>query len=280
MMNSIQYGTGTAQFHRTIVLLFLILSLFLILIIPSCSQNQADQEEWISLFNGKDLTGWKIKISGYDLDDNALNTFQVVNGVLKVLYDNYDQFGERYGHIFYDRKFSHYIIRVEYRFVGEQVAGGPDWAFRNNGIMFHCQSPESMTKDQSFPVSIEAQILGGNGVDERPTGNVCTPGTHIVMDGELVTQHCNNSNSQTYHGDQWVIMEAEVHGNSQIRHIVNGEVVLEYEKPQLDESDGDAQRLIQQGQPVMLSEGYIALQAESHPIEFRKVELLLLDEVD
>lgn len=201
-----------------------------------------------------------------------------MDGVLKISYDNYDQFDDRYGHIFYDKKFSNYIIRVEYRFIGEQVVGGPGWAFRNNGIMFHCQSPESMTKDQSFPVSIEAQILGGNGVDERTTGNVCTPGTHIVMDGELVTRHCNNSNSQTYHGDQWVTMEVEVHGNSHIRHMVNGEVVLEYSKPQLDENDSDAQRLIQQGQPIMLSEGYIALQSESHSIEFRKVELLPLDE--
>ena len=143
--------------------------------------------------------------------------------------------------------------------------------------MIHCQSPESMTKDQDFPVSIEVQLLGGNGKDKRSTGNLCTPGTHVVMDNQLITQHCISSRSETYHGDQWVKAEVEVHGNDIIKHIVNGQVVLEYERPQLDEKDLDAGKLIK-GENKMLSEGYISLQAESHPVEFRKVEILPLEE--
>jgi len=260
---------------------FLPLCLALTIAFCGCSleqQNKSGSSHWISLFNGKNLDGWKVKIAGYELNDNYGNTFRVENGILKVCYDKYDKFGKRFGHLFYKDKFSHYILRVEYRFVGKQVPGGPGWAFRNNGVMIHCQSPESMTKGQSFPVSIEAQILGGNGTDKRSTGSVCTPGTHIVMDGKLITRHCISSKSKTYHGDQWVTMEVEVHGNSLIRHIVNGEVVLEYEKPQLDEKDTDAKRLINKDKirDKMLREGYISLQAESHPIEFRKVEILLL----
>ncbi len=245
----------------------------------SCSKSEKDaaENEWISLFNGKDLTGWKIKFAGHGLNDNYKNTFRVEDGVFKVSYDLYENFDGKFGHIFYDKKFSSYKIRVEYRFIGDQVPGGPGWAIRNNGIMLHCQPPESMTKDQKFPVSIEAQMLGGNGTDERPTGNVCTPGTHIVMNGELVTRHCTNSKSKTYHGDQWITMEVEVRGSSTIKQFVNGELVLEYEKPQLDEKDADAKKLIKPGMDLMLSEGYISLQAESHPIEFRKIELLELD---
>ena len=234
-------------------------------------------DRWISLFNGKDLEGWKVKITGYELNDNYGNTFRVENGILKVSYDQYDNFDGKFGHIFYEDKFSHYILRVEYRFVGEQVPGGAGWALRNSGIMIHGQSPESMTKDQNFPVSIEVQLLGGNGEDQRSTSNVCTPGTHIVMDGKLVTRHCNSSGSKTYHGDQWVTAEVEVHGNSTIKHIVNGEVVLEYEQPQLDENDADGQKLIVNGDK-MLHEGSISLQSESHPVEFRKVEILPLKE--
>ncbi|MGH7451678.1 MAG: 3-keto-disaccharide hydrolase [bacterium] len=230
---------------------------------------------WFSLFNGKNLNGWKVKITGHELNDNYGNTFRVEGGILKVSYDQYEKFGGKFGHLFYKDQFSHYRLSVEYRFVGDQCSGGPDWAFRNSGIMLHCQTPESMAKDQSFPVSIEAQFLGGNGKDERSTGNLCTPGTHVVMDGKLIAQHCTNSRSKTYHGDQWVTMEVEVHGDSTIKHIVNGEVVLEYEQPQLDEGDADAQKLLINGKK-MLREGYIALQAESHPIEFRKVEILLL----
>ncbi len=235
-------------------------------------------KKWITLFNGKDLDGWVPKITGHRLGENSHDTFRVEDGILKVGYDGYDQFDGQFGHLFYERPFSNYRLRVEYRFVGDQCPGGPGWAIRNSGVMFHCQPPDSMRTDQEFPVSIEAQLLGGNGTDKRPTGNVCTPGTHIVMDGELIKRHCTDSSSETYHGDQWVTFELEVHGNGTIRHIVNGETVLEYEKPQLDESDADARKLIDaRGGETALKEGYISLQSESHPVEFRKVEILPLD---
>jgi hypothetical protein len=241
--------------------------------------NDLPTGQWTSLFNGKDLTGWTPKIKGRDLGDNYLNTFRVEDGVIKVSYDRYSTFNGEFGHLFYQYPFSAYKLRVEYRFLGEQVPGGPSWGFRNSGAMLHCQSPQSMRKEQEFPVSIEVQFLGGSGRGTRPTGNVCSPGTHIVMDGKLVTQHCIESNSKTYDGDQWVTIEAEVHGNGVIKHYVNGELVIQYEKPQLDGSDPDAQKLLaQRNGDRMLSGGYISLQAESHPIEFRKVEIFPLEE--
>ena len=69
-----------------------------------------------------------------------------------------------------------------------------------------------MGRDQDFPLSIEVQLPGGNGRRERPTLNLCTPGTHMVMRGRLVTQHRTPSRSKTCHGDQWVrsyIVKAE-----------------------------------------------------------------------
>jgi hypothetical protein len=233
------------------------------------------QSGWISLFNGKDLDGWKVKIAGHELNDNYKDTFRVEDGVLKVSYDRYDRFDGQFGHLFYKDKFSHYRVRVEYRFVGNQIAGGPDWARLNSGIMIHCQSPESMGRDQRFPVCIEAQMLGDDGSGKRTSGNVCTPGTHIVMGGKLVTEHCTSTSPKTVPANQWAVMEVEVRGNASIKHILNGDVVSEYEQPQLDESDTDARRLLA-GDDRMLREGYIALQAETHPVEFRKVELLIL----
>jgi hypothetical protein len=256
-----------------------LVSLALLLALPApalrAGEGTKKEEGWIDLFNGKDLTGWIPKIKGYKLGENPGNTFRVEDGVLKVSYDHYAQFDNKFGHLFYKDKFSHYIFRVEYRFVGEQCKGGPSWAYRNSGVMFHCQAPQSMGKDQSFPVSIEAQILGGNGKDKRPTANTCTPGTNIVMNGKLITQHCISSKSKTYHGDQWVTMEVEVHGGGTIKHRVNGETVMEYEKPQLDPRDADAKKLISD-RDLILREGYISLQGESHPIEFRKVQIRIL----
>ncbi|HUT12758.1 MAG TPA: DUF1080 domain-containing protein [Thermoguttaceae bacterium] len=241
------------------------------------AEEPAEEGQWIQLFNGKDMTGWTPKITGYELGDNFANTFRVEDGVLKVVYDGYENFGGKFGHLFYKEPFSNYILRVEYRFVGQQVPGGPGWAFRNSGIMAHGQPAESMEKGQNFPVSIEVQLLGGGGSGTRPTANVCTPGTHIVMDGELVTRHCNSSSSKTYHGDQWVTVELEVRGNKLIRHIIDGETVLEYTQPQLDENDADARKLIKDGEK-MLHGGTISLQSESHPVEFRKVELRKLED--
>jgi hypothetical protein len=248
----------------------------LLILLPSAAYSQNDTEQWMHLFNGKDLSNWIPKFTGYELGVNYRDTFQAEDGVFKVSYDNWPDFDGEFGHIFYDESFSHYRLLVEYRFVGDQVNNGPGWAFRNNGVMLHGQSPESMTLDQEFPASIEVQLLGGNGTDERATANVCSPGTHYVKEGELITQHCINSSSATYHGDQWVTLEVEVRGDELIRHTVNGEMVFEYSMTQLDESDPDAQNLIGQGQPVAVSGGYISLQAESHPTEFRRIDLLPL----
>ena len=245
------------------------LSIVLISSCPGC--DSAGNNGYIQLFNGRDLTGWDIKISGHPLNYNYLNTFRVEDGILKVSYDEYDRFDGEFGHIFYNQKFSEYILRVEYRFTGDQSPGGPGWAARNNGAMLHSQSAESMLLDQAFPVSIEAQFLGGLGEEERSTMNVCTPGTHIVIDGELITRHCNNSNSKTYHGDDWITVDMIVHADRVIYHVIEGDTVLAYSKPQIG---GDLPEGFPLAEGTPLTEGYIAFQAESSPIEFRKIELL------
>ncbi|MCH2133493.1 MAG: alpha/beta fold hydrolase [Phycisphaerales bacterium] len=233
--------------------------------------------EWTPLFNGKDLTGWTPKIAGQPLGEDPFGTVRVEDGMIRVGYDDYDgQFDGRFLHLFYEKPMSRYRLRVEYRFHGDQAPGGPGWAWRNSGAMLHCQDPATMTVGQSFPVCIEGQFLGGDGTSPRTTGNLCTPGTHVVYDGKLDTRHCINSNSDTCHGDEWVMAEFEVDGGKVIRHYVNGELVMTYTNPQLDPGDGDAAKLIT-GDDLVLKEGWISLQGESHPIDFRRVEIKPLD---
>ena len=250
---------------------------FTALLFSASVSAQQDGKGWRPLFNGKDLTGWKVKIRGYELGDNHADTFRVEDGLLTVGFEGYQKFDGRFGHLFYDGMFSNYKLRAEYRFVGEQVPGGPGWAFRNSGLMLHGQSPESMGQDQDFPVSIEVQFLGGRDKGKRPTANLCTPGTHVVMNGKLVKRHCTNSKSKTYRGDQWVTVTVEVRGDK-FRHIVDGETVLDYEGTQLDDGDAEAKKLLAAGHDKVLRRGTISLQSESHPIQFRKVEILELDE--
>ena len=247
------------------------------LLLPTiaCGQNSTTGE-WIQLFNGENLDNWQVKFTGQELGANYRETFRVENSLLTVSYENWNNFNGEFGHLFYDQVFSHYLLRVEYRFIGEQVSNGPGWAYRNNGLMLHSQNPASMSLDQEFPVSIEVQLLGGNGTDLRTTANICTPGTNMVMNGELITRHCTNSNSGTFHGDQWVTVEMEIHGSNNLIHRINGQEVFSLQEIQLDATDLDAQALLEKGAPVTLKEGYVALQAESHPTQFRKIELLPL----
>jgi hypothetical protein len=265
---------------RTLALLALAIALPALA--GSSGQSAADRKDWLQLFNGKNLDGWVPKFKGSPLGENYADTFRVVDGVLQVSYDKWGRFEDRFGHLFYERrKFSHYVIAAEYRFVGEQVAGGPDWAIRNNGLMLHSQSPQSMTKDQDFPISIEMQLLGGlpNG-KPRSTANVCTPGTQIFgvnnPGGPMVKGHCVNSKSETYRGDVWVRVEVEVRGGGTITHKVEGQTVLEYEKPTIGGGEVNAFDPAVKVDGTLLTEGYITIQAESHPTEFRKIEVLNL----
>jgi hypothetical protein len=252
------------------------------------AQKAAQKKLWVSLFNGKDLTGWDIKIAGQKINDNYKNTFRVENGMLRIAYDQYQKFDDKFGHLYFNKPYSWYILKFQYRFTGEQTPGGASWNVRNSGVMIHSQSAESVNLRQDFPISVEVQLLGGLGKGPRTTGNVCTPGTQVHINHQLSQQHCVNSNSKTYDGDQWVNMTVVVLGDSIVHQIVETDTVLTYTKTEVGggfvNKDYDFKRagiddpdywLARQNTP--LTTGYIALQAESHPIDFRKIKLLDLE---
>ncbi|MFB6248425.1 MAG: DUF1080 domain-containing protein [Salinibacter sp.] len=243
---------------------------------PDDAASDPHQKEWTPLFNGTNLAGWTPKITGQPPGVNKGNTFRVEDGMLTVRYDGYNQFDGQFGHLVSDTTFSHYVVAAEYRFLDPQAPGGPGWATENSGIMVHSQAAGTMTRDQDFPISIEVQLLGSAGQKTRPTANLCTPGTHVVMADTLTTTHCINSSSATYPGSEWVRAEVRVLGDSLIRHRVNGTTVLEYTKPQIGGgmvANPDSS-IKQDGAP--LESGRIALQSESHPVQFRTVEVLNL----
>lgn len=235
--------------------------------------QSAPSKDWISLFNGKNLDGWVMKFANHEVGDNYGDTFRVENGVIRVMYDRYpDGFGARFGHLFWKQKVSHYVLSLEYRFFGEQIQGGPSYAKLNSGVMVHSQAPETILKNQDWPISVEAQFLAGG----RTTMNVCTPGTEIHMGGSMVKAHCTNSTSKIYGNDEWVKVEVEVIGGERVRHWIGKQMVLEYEKPMIGGgvANGFDPAIKQDGK--VLTEGYIGLQAESQPVEFRNVRLLNL----
>jgi hypothetical protein len=251
-------------------------------------ESQPEAENWTPLFNGKDLSGWDIKIAGKDVNDNFQNTFVWEDDMLRIKYDEYDTFDDLYGHMYYKTPYSRYRLRFDYRFTGEQTPGGASWNVRNSGVMLHSQSAESNEYGQDFPVSVELQMLGGlSDGKTRTTANVCTPGTTVMMGDTLNNNHCISSSSKTYDGDQWVHAEAIVLAGEAMHFLVEGDTVLSFQNPQI--GGGNAEQLRSWGlekdaekwvarDGEILTKGYISLQAESHPIDFRNVELLELKE--
>jgi len=269
------------SFQKIFILLFLFYSC-------KVEKNSNSIEEWVSLFNGKDLNGWNIKIANHSLNDNFNNTFQVQDSMIRVVYDEYEDFDDKYGHMYYKTPYSYYKLRFDYRFLEEQTSGGENWNVRNSGVMIHSQSAKSNALEQHFPVSLEIQLLGGLNKGVRTTANLCTPGTAVYFNDKLDYTHCITSESKTYNGDQWVHIEAIILGNESILHIVENDTVLKYARPEIDSSflskdykgiDWDNFGVTNKkiwldkaGKPI--GEGYIALQAESHPIDFKNIELL------
>jgi len=233
-------------------------------------------DEWHSLFNGKDLSGWTPKIAKHPVGDNYADTFRVEDGVIKVSYDKYGKFDRQFGHLYSNQPYSSYILRLEYKFVGTAIEDSPPWAKLNSGVMIHSQSPLSMRFDQEFPVSMEFQFLATGSSAGKQTGNVCTPGTNLVKNGKLLLDHIIDSSSKFYPLDEWVTAEIEVHGNDEVIHRINGVEVLRYQHPQLDPRDDDAKALLAAGAPLQLGFGHIALQAESQPVWFRNIRIRTL----
>ena len=267
-------------------------AIFLLAALAACSSPQkknTEKEEWIPLFNGKDLSGWDIKITGHDLNENFNNNFVVQDGILKVDYSGFTKFDGAFGHLYYKKPFSWYIVRTEYRFTGKQLEGGPSYAYLNSGVMIHSQSAASVTKYQSFPVSLEMQLLASDDKEKRHNGNLCTPGTEVSIDGAPVAAHCIDSRSKNSYSGEWVKAEAVVYGDSMVHHLINGDTVLTYAHTKVGggfvntgmtwTTGGFAADSLEwiKKDGTALATGYIALQAESHPVEFRKVELLNLE---
>jgi hypothetical protein len=256
------------------LLLLIVPTLFLVSF--NLNENHVEKRnsgKWVSLFNGKNLDNWIPKIAGYKPGENFGNTFRVEHGILSIRYDQYDSFKNRFGALYYNKKFTNYRLKVEYRFVGDTTRGAPSWGYRDGGIQYHCQAPSTLELNQPFPVCLEYNLLGGNGKEERPSGEICANGIYVEINGKRNTSYCTQPTvKRTMNGDQWVTAEIDVH-NGKIKHFINGEEVLEFENPRYDAANAVAKKFIVAGNDTVTS-GYISIQSNSNPMDFRKIEIM------
>lgn len=255
------------------LLLLVIAPFFLHSIRADKSIHEKNTRRWVQLFNGKNLEGWIPKIAGYKAGDNFGNTFRVEDGILSTRYNAYDSFNKRFGALYFDKKFTNFKLRVEYRFVGNTTPGAPSWGYRDGGIQYDCQAPNTVGLDQPFPICLEYNLLGGNGKDERPTGEICASGMYLEIEGKRNTSYCTPPMvKKTFAGDQWVTAEIDVM-DGKTTHWVNGEKILEFENPKYDSTNQLAKQFIVNGNDAV-KDGYISLQSNSHPMDFRKIEIM------
>lgn len=242
------------------------------------SNFSTKKSEWVSLFNGKNLDGWIAKINHHNYGENYANTFRVKNGAILVSYDDYGPFEERYGHLFYKEPFSSYHLKFKYRFTEQWLKDAAKYTYRNSGIMFHSQNPNTILKDQNWPISVEFQLLAeANEGDPRPTGNMCSPGTEVIFNNVMDPRHCITSTSKTYKWNEWVEGELIVYKDSLVIHKINNETVLTYTKPQI------GGEVVKGYDPAIkidgkaLTNGYIGLQSEGQGIEFKDILIKTLE---
>ncbi|MDB5278516.1 MAG: hypothetical protein JWR61_3471 [Ferruginibacter sp.] len=254
------------------------LAIFLLFIVQGCTTVRLNEtgrtnSKWTSLFNGKNLQGWEAKINGHKLGDNFGKTFRVENGILSTRYDQYDSFANRFGALYFNKKFSNFRLKVEYRFVGKLTPGAPSWGFKDGGIQYYCQPPATVGLNQQFPVCLEYNLHGGDGKTERPTGEICASGMYVEIDGKRNTDYCTAPTvKETFNGDEWVTAEIDVN-NGRIMHFVNGEQILQFENPHYDAAHAEGKKFIV-GSKDAVTSGYISLQSNSHPMDFRKIEIM------
>ncbi|MEP6845811.1 MAG: DUF1080 domain-containing protein [Panacibacter sp.] len=256
-----------------LLLLFFLPFLFQSYSVKNIHAQKDNTENWVSLFNGKNLDNWIPKIAGYKLGENFGNTFRMQDGILSTRYNAYDSFNNRFGALYYNKKFTNFRLKVEYRFVGETTPGAPSWGFKDGGIQYFCQPPETIGINQSFPVCLEYNLLGSDGETERGTGEICASGMYVEINGKRNASYCTPPLvKKAFDDDQWITAEIDVQ-NGRITHFVNGEQILQFENPKYDSENELAKKFIVNG-VEMVKDGYISLQSNSHPMDFKSIEIM------
>lgn len=206
--------------------------------------NGQTSKKVISLFNGRDLSGWHIDVPKMDEDPSVKSPFIVRNGMLVSL-------GTPGGHIITDKTFKNYRLEVEYRFA--RTPG-------NCGVLVHASTPRALYK--MFPKSIEVQMMHENAGDFW-----C-----IVEDITVPDMEARRGPKEN-----WGITEGK---GRRILNLTDGseKPVGDWNRMVIECQDNSVKvwvngDLVNHGTGCTASEGNIALQAEGAEVEFREVEL-------
>lgn len=223
---------------------YFIILCFLATAVCSCYNPVTGTRRTISLFNGKDLSGWHIDVPELDTNKSATSPFLVRNGQLVSM-------GRPNGHIITNKVYKNYTLEVEYRFVNQPG---------NCGVLVHASTPRVLYK--MFPKSIEVQMMHENAGDFWCIGEDITvtdmekrrgPKDNWGVTEGKGRRILNLNDGAEKPLGEWNHMKVICEGNT-VKVWING-------------------ILTNEGYNCTASEGQIALQAEGAEVAFRKVVL-------
>lgn len=249
-----------------------------LLLLASCASLPGGAQPHLHrIFDGKSLKGWVLKTTKYPLGENPHDMLTARDGVMRFSFDGFERFNGEYAVVYYDKPLRNYILQLDYRFAGRQAPGAPAWAKRNSGVMLFAQPPQTMTLNQSYPISVEDQLLGGLDNGSRQTLAVCMVDITVVINGAKPTGHCTPDVATrppatppplpTFDGDQWVKLRIEVKSGV-AKSYANGILFNTISEPHVD-----APHPWLSSQDAAAQPSYFALQGESDEVEFRNIEL-------
>lgn len=245
-----------------------------IIAVLSIASLSADEKGFVPLFDGETLKGWSAARStggentgafSVNKEEKAIHTYAGKEAGSKQVSDCLNT----------DIEFSHYILKLEYKWLDKRYAPRADWD-RDAGLLFHVHG----NTKKVWPLSLEMQIgespatkiekrrfhtgdlfvLGGNlRVTTTKTGKFYDPKGKAVEGRPVPTK----LGVEKPHGE-WNEMEIHVHGADKATFIFNGEVVHEIT---------DMKQLVEGGTPIPLTKGRIGLQAEWAEILYRNIRI-------
>jgi Domain of Unknown Function (DUF1080) len=257
--------------------LCLILAAF-VLVVPyaPAAEGKPGNEGWVSLFNGKDFTGWYTYLdsSGKNKDPNGV--FKVENGMIHILdvpmSDGKTPGGKSdNGYLATNQDFSNVRIHAEYKWGVKRASEGK----RNSGLLYLAVGPDAI-----YPTSLECQI------EETDVGDLwIVNGTAVtaffiapsmpVYDDDMQTPTRVRSapgdslrvlkSGDFENRDGWNTVEVIIRGDRST-HLVNGRVVNNARDIQRPDPNNPSHM-------IPLTSGRILMEAEGSEIWFRDIRV-------
>ena len=248
-----------------------LLLLMLPILVLSCKSNPDSEEGYVNLMNGKDFSGWYLKIKNND-SVLAARVFTINDsGWVQTFASFPDSFelntGKSYTHgLFYSEKtYSRYILRFEYKW-GKKIYNNFGMFQYDAGLYYHVYD------DKIWPNGIEYQIRYNHLTGENHTGDYWASATSFQWyageNGRFLLPSEGGVPQPIKSGEHLCDAAAPYHALDENWNIC--EVIVMSDKYSIHKLNG---KIVNMATSLSVSEGKIGFQNETAEIFYRNIRL-------